>query len=103
MAPPLIAVLTGWSPAVARAIAATLGSDRLRLATENHLGEVARFRGDYREAARAYRSAARLGVERLVVSRKVSNGSGPPFSCAPLRNGLTASTLSCAMSWSWVQ
>lgn len=48
----------------ARAIAATLGSDRLRLATENHLGEVARFRGDYREAARAYRSAARLGVER---------------------------------------
>ena len=48
----------------ARALAATLGADRLRLACENNLGEVFRYRGDFDAAVAAYRRGAHLADDR---------------------------------------
>jgi tetratricopeptide (TPR) repeat protein len=48
----------------ALALAATLGDDRLRLACENNLGEVARSRGDLRAASRCYERASRIAETR---------------------------------------
>lgn len=48
----------------ARALAATLGADRLHLAAQNNLGEVYRYRGDTRSAETCYRWTARFAEER---------------------------------------
>lgn len=48
----------------ARALAATLGADRLYLSCTNNLGEVARFGGRYRDARSAYEQAERFASER---------------------------------------
>jgi serine/threonine protein kinase/tetratricopeptide (TPR) repeat protein len=48
----------------ARALAATLGADRMRLACENNLGEVYRYAGVEEQAGRAYERAARLSEDR---------------------------------------
>ena len=47
-----------------RALAATLGADRLQLSCENNLGEVFRYRGDQEAARLAYARAARLAGAR---------------------------------------
>ena len=47
-----------------RALAATLGADRLQLSCENNLGEVFRFRGDQVAARLSYARAARLAGAR---------------------------------------
>jgi len=47
-----------------RALAVTIGDDRLQLDAENNLGEVYRMRGDSREAERMYEAVARLALER---------------------------------------
>ena len=48
----------------ARALAATLGADRMRLACENNLGEVYRYSGSDAQAGQAYERAARLSEDR---------------------------------------
>lgn len=48
----------------ARALAATVGDDRLQLDSENNLGEAYRLRGDLRAAERMYKSVVRLATER---------------------------------------
>jgi tetratricopeptide (TPR) repeat protein len=48
----------------ARALAATLGADRLQVSCENNLGEVSRFRGDLDGARHSYERAARLAEAR---------------------------------------
>ncbi len=48
----------------ARALAATLGTHRLRIACEHHLGEVLRYRGDLDGAEAAYERAALRGEAR---------------------------------------
>jgi tetratricopeptide (TPR) repeat protein len=48
----------------ARALAATLGADRMRLACENNLGEVYRYGDSVDQAGRAYERAARLSEDR---------------------------------------
>jgi tetratricopeptide (TPR) repeat protein len=48
----------------ARALAATLGADRMRLACENNLGEVYRYGGHAVQAGQAYERAARLSEDR---------------------------------------
>ncbi len=48
----------------ARALAATLGADRMRLSCENNLGEVARYKGDLAAARTAYARASRLSDTR---------------------------------------
>ena len=47
-----------------RALAATLGSDRLQLSCENHLGEVFRWRGELASARLSYARSARLAGGR---------------------------------------
>jgi tetratricopeptide (TPR) repeat protein len=47
-----------------RALAATLGSDRLQLSCENYLGEVFRYRGDRQAARLSYARSARLAEAR---------------------------------------
>lgn len=48
----------------ARALAATLGADRLQVACDHNLGEVARFRGDVGAASLAYARAAERSESR---------------------------------------
>lgn len=48
----------------ARALAVTVGDDRMQLDAENNLGEVYRLRGDPRSAERMYEGVARLATER---------------------------------------
>ncbi|MEC8423940.1 MAG: hypothetical protein VX000_09195, partial [Myxococcota bacterium] len=47
-----------------RALAATLGADRLQLSCENNLGEVFRYRGELEAARLSYARAARLAGAR---------------------------------------
>lgn len=65
----------------ARALAATLGADRLQVACDHNLGEVARFRGDLGVAALAYARAA---------ERSENRGWGPLSGVARLHLALLA-------------